>query len=291
MKLSVKNDKGEVNQFEFDSGPITIGRRLEASIFLSDTAVSREHAMIVIEDDEWIVKNLSPPNKTFLNGTAIHKAQLGEGDVLKIASFTIAVSDTEIPQFEVSTDEEGPAELEAMLATPRDEVVVRNVDGSHAPAMRLAAKRITEFAVVTEATCDAENMEDLINTLIDITMEQFTASCVWCGIKKPSGREIIYQVGKRTNGAPVELDDITLNERIMMAMKRGRSSVLPQVAPRLEETERIRSALIAGMKNDNGIYGVLYVHNAMKQKHYSLSDLDYLMFIAIQTAAVIKKFL
>lgn len=289
MKLTVKNNEGVVNDLDFAGGPVYIGRRMGVDVILSDTAVSREHAVISVEQGEWVVENLRPPNKTFLNGNAIHKARIKDGDVLQISNFTIDVFiDETVPPQEI---EEEPAELEAMLATPRDEVVVRNVDGSHAPAMRLAAKRITEFSVMSEAICDTDNLEDMVNTLVDNTMKQFTADCVWCGIRKKGEKEITYQVGKKQSGQPVRFDDITLNERITMALKRGRSSVLPQVAPRLEGTERIRSALITAIKNSNGIHGVLYVHNAMKQKHYSLSDLDYLMFVATHTAAVIKKYL
>ena len=59
----------------------------------------------------------------------------------------------------------------------------------------------------------------------------------------------------------------------------------------LEEKERIRSAMISSIIRPAGCYGVLYVDNAMVHKHYSLSDLDYLMLIAMHTAAVLKKFL
>lgn len=293
MKLTVKNNEGVVNELKFESGPVYIGRQLGINVFLPEIAVSKKHARIFIEQCKWVIEDMQSTNKTYLNGNAIHKAQIKDGDVLKIGSFTITISFDEVSKHEAEPASEGDEtlELEAMLSTPRDEVIVRNIDGKHAPAMRLAARRLTEFSAITEAICKTDNIDDLINTLVNITMAQFAASCVWCGIRKNAKEQITYQVGKKQNGEPVEFDDIKLNERITMALKRGRSSVLPQVAPRLEETDRIRSALITTIKNNSGSYGVLYVHNAMKQKHYSLSDLDYLMLIAIHTAAAIKKFL
>jgi hypothetical protein len=36
---------------------------------------------------------------------------------------------------------------------------------------------------------------------------------------------------------------------------------------------------------------VIYVDNAMIHEHFSLSDLDYLMFIAIHASAVLKRLL
>jgi GAF domain-containing protein len=62
------------------------------------------------------------------------------------------------------------------------------------------------------------------------------------------------------------------------------------VAADLEEKDRIRSALIAAISGQTGCYGVIYVDNAMVHDHYTLGDLDYLMLVAIHTAAVLHRF-
>jgi hypothetical protein len=49
--------------------------------------------------------------------------------------------------------------------------------------------------------------------------------------------------------------------------------------------------MIAAVVGPAGCYGVLYVDNAMMHEHYSLSDLDYLMLLAMHTAAVLKRLL
>jgi hypothetical protein len=100
-----------------------------------------------------------------------------------------------------------------------------------------------------------------------------------------------YHAGKRRDARPVELSDLKLSEKVDQVVERGLSMVLPSVSAQTEEKERIRSALIAAVIRPNGCYGVLYVDNAMIHEHYSLSDLDYLMILAMHTAAVLKKFL
>jgi hypothetical protein len=40
----------------------------------------------------------------------------------------------------------------------------------------------------------------------------------------------------------------------------------------------------------SGCCGVLYVDNSIDQDYYGLSDLDYLMLLAIHTAAVVENF-
>jgi GAF domain-containing protein len=100
-----------------------------------------------------------------------------------------------------------------------------------------------------------------------------------------------YQAGKNRTGQKVALSDIKLQRKIAQAVEKGQFLVLPRVSAQVEEEEAIRSALIATIMRPNGCFGVLYIDNAIKDKHYSLSDLDYLMLVAMHTAAVLRNFL
>ena len=302
IRLIVKRNDQTVNELTFDSTPIYIGRKAGIQVILSDMAVSREHAMITLTGDNWIVEDLDSANKTYLNGEVIHKAAIKSGDVLKMAGFIIEVvledgagkKEEAEPVF--TSDDTAPLEAveateAASLSTPRDEVIVRKPDGSHAPAMRLAARRLTDFAQAAEALSEAKDLDQLVRILLDTTLKQFTAFRVWCGLRSQKTGPITYQAGKRRDGKSVELKDMRLNDKITEALERGQSMVFPQVSAKLEATERIRSALIASIKSPKGCFGVLYVDNAMVHEHYSLSDLDYLMLLAMHTAAVLKDYL
>ena len=101
---------------------------------------------------------------------------------------------------------------------------------------------------------------------------------------------MISHAGRKKDGSPVDLNQIPLREKVTQAVEKGQFLVMPRVSAQLEADEAIRSAMIASILRPEGCFGVLYVDNAMKQKHYSLSDLDYLMLVAMHTAAVMKKF-
>jgi hypothetical protein len=66
---------------------------------------------------------------------------------------------------------------------------------------------------------------------------------------------------------------------------------MPRVKAQIESFQRIRSALIASITRPDGCYGVIYVDNAMIHEHYSLSDLDYLMILAIHASSQLKRIL
>jgi len=292
MRLIVRAGNGTTKEFQFIEGSVSIGRQSSNQILLRDKAVSKQHAVIsTTEDGKWMVEDLDSANKTYLNDKAIHKAEIKTGDVLRITDFTIEIDLEE----GIGTESKGQMEdtlyLEAALTTPKHETVVRKPDAAHAPAMRLAAKRFTDFSQATEAICEADSLDELLTVLLDITLKQFSAFRCWCALRDQPSGPMTYHAGKRRDSRPVELSDLKLSEKVDQVVERGLSMVLPSVSAQTEEKERIRSALIASVTRPNGCYGVLYVDNAMIHEHYSLSDLDYLMFIAMHTAAVLRKFL
>lgn len=290
MRLSLKRDGQVINNFRFSSGPISIGRQSNCQVVLSNEAVSRQHAIIFTDKNgKWMVEDKKSANKTYLNDKPIEKSAIKTGDYLRITDYTIEIN---LDATTEATDSRmaDTLNLEATLTTPRHETVVRKPDAAHAPAMRLSARRLTDFSHATEAICEAGNLDELLLTLLDVTLKQFEALRVWCALRSEPSGPMKYHSGKRRDGQPVQLSDLPLSEKINQSVEKGQSLVLPRVSAQLEETERIRSAMIASITRPTGCFGVLYVDNAMMQEHYSLSDLDYLMFIAIHTAAVMRGF-
>jgi pSer/pThr/pTyr-binding forkhead associated (FHA) protein len=290
--LVLRQKDGTAREFQFKEGPISIGRAVESQVFLPDRAVSRKHAIIQsTSDGKWMVEDLDSSSKTYLNDTAIHKAEIKHGDHLRITDFTIEVILEETVEAESSIHLEDTVHLEASLAIPPHETVIRKPDAGHAPAMRLPAKRLMDFSAAAERIGETGGLDALLATLLDITLEQFEACHVWCALRKQPTGPMIYHGGKKRDGKPVELGQIKLKEKITQAVEKGQFLVMPRVSAQIEEEDAIRSGMIAAIMRPNGCFGVLYVDNSMKEKHYSLSDLDYLMLVAMHTAAIMKKFL
>ena len=293
MRLILKQKDGASKEFQFDKGPVSIGRGAESAIFLADTAASRHHAVIHSADDgKWLIEDMDSASKTYLNDEPVHKAELKHGDCLRITEFVIEVGLEEDADSEKKEAQSGDVlHLQAALATPPHETVVRQPDSAHAPAMRLAARRLMDFSAASEKICQAGNLDGLLLTLLDVTLEQFEAFHVWCALRTEAGGPMTCHAGKKNDGSVADLGQIKLSAKITQAVEKGQFLVMPRVSAQIEEEEAIRSAMIAAIMRPDGCFGVLYVDNVMKAKHYSLSDLDYLMLVAMHTAAVMRKFL
>src|SRR4030042_822638 len=291
MRLVVKQKDGNTKEFQFTDGPISLGRAATSRVFLPDKLVSKQHAVIYVNSDgKWNVEDLESANKTYLNGQEVHKAEIKNGDCISISDFTIEVTLDDGTGKDKQIHLEDTFHLEAALAVPPHETVVIKTDAGHAPAMRLAAKRLTDFSQAAEAICEADSLDKVVQTLLDISLKQFNAFHAWCALRNQPTGPMPYQAGKKSDGKKIQLSQIKLQSKIAQAVKKGQFLVLPRVSAQVEEEEAIRSALIATIMRPNGCFGVIYIDNDMKEKHYSLSDLDYLMLVAMHTAAVIRKF-
>ncbi len=292
MRLVLRQKDGETKEYQFAQGPIQIGRAADCHVFLPDRTVSKKHAVITCSDDgAWHVQDLDSANKTYLNGEPVRQASIKTGDSIRITDFVIEINIDDAARAPQESQFEDTLNLEAGLATPLHETVVRKPDAGHAPAMRLPAKRLSEFAHACDAICRSKNLEELLITQLNLALKQFSAFHTWCALREQPSGPMTYHAGKRRDGQAVDLSELKLADRINQSVERGQSLVMPSVAADVEEKARIRSAMIAAITGPSGCYGVIYIDNAMIHDHYTLGDLDYLMLIATHTAAVLSKFL
>lgn len=285
MRLIVKRADQLVNEFQFDKGPVYIGRHMRSQVFLHDAAVSKQHAVIfAAQDGTWVVEDLDSANKTYLNDKEIQKTQIKDGDILRIVDFTIEIDLKE------KTAEDKPIHLEDTLEISQDQqVIVRKADSDHAPAIRLPGKRAKDFFQATKEICRANGLDEVLLVLLRIITRQFSANRVWCALRSEPAGPLICHAGKQRNGQAVQLNEIKLKDKINEAVENGHFLLLPRMPLQLRD-EKIRSAMVAPLISPSGCFGILYVDNTKAQEQYTAADLDYLMLLAVHTAAILENF-
>jgi serine phosphatase RsbU (regulator of sigma subunit)/pSer/pThr/pTyr-binding forkhead associated (FHA) protein len=78
--------------YTLDGQRSLIGRRPDSTIFLESLAVSREHAEIVCEQDQYFVEDLKSSNGTYVNGKRISgRVPLTERDTLQIGPYSFGL--------------------------------------------------------------------------------------------------------------------------------------------------------------------------------------------------------
>jgi len=290
MRLIVKKDGQTVNDFRFERGPVYIGRHEHSQIFLPDRAVSRQHAAIfATQDGKWVLEDLDSANKTFLNDKAIHKAPIKAGDRIRVGDFEIEVTLDGVAGKPIHLED-------TLMPTPREpspsgaparEIIVRKPDAERAPDIQLPAMRVQDFLQATEAICKSNGPDEVLKTLLSITLTQFRGSHSWCALRALPEGPMTVHAGKSRDGGVLELADIKVQKKVSLAIEKQEFLLLPRIP---SEDGKPCSAMIAPIIDPSGCFGVLYVDNAGEKRYYTLSDLDYLMLLAIHTAAIVENF-
>jgi len=85
-RLEIMNGGFEGMTYDLDEEEVIVGRNPTTSITLLDEGISREHALILFDEDVpgYVIEDLASTNGTKLNGKRVRSAPLAEGDQLQI---------------------------------------------------------------------------------------------------------------------------------------------------------------------------------------------------------------
>jgi pSer/pThr/pTyr-binding forkhead associated (FHA) protein len=94
FKLILKFQDAVVEEYEFQTTPVTIGRRDDNDVVIDNMAVSGHHAVIEEEDPSYyILVDLGSLNGTFVNEAKITREKIFDGDAIIIGKHSIEFLD------------------------------------------------------------------------------------------------------------------------------------------------------------------------------------------------------
>jgi predicted component of type VI protein secretion system len=76
---------------QLDDQPVFVGRSSHATVQIPHALVSRFHCKFVLEDGRLLVRDLASTNQTIVNGVAVTKCEIEEGDELLIGGVLYVV--------------------------------------------------------------------------------------------------------------------------------------------------------------------------------------------------------
>jgi pSer/pThr/pTyr-binding forkhead associated (FHA) protein len=126
-KMIVSIDEVVIKEVQLTKDRTTLGRRPYNDIVIDNLAVSGEHAILQMAGAEVMLEDLNSTNGTYLNGKAIKKQQLQNGDSIEIGKYKIKfVGDQAVNDF--------------------DKTMVVKARPSQAPAAQVTAPPPSSFA-------------------------------------------------------------------------------------------------------------------------------------------------
>lgn len=121
-KMIVSIDEVVIKEVQLTKDKTTLGRRPYNDIVIDNLAVSGEHAAILMHGSEVTLEDLNSTNGTYVNGKAIKKQVLQNGDGIEVGKYKIKfVGDAAVDNFDktqVVRSTRPPAAPVAPVAAP-----------------------------------------------------------------------------------------------------------------------------------------------------------------------------
>ena len=291
-------DKGDELELP-DQQPQQIGRSSEC-LQLSDTAISRRHAELTPDGDEWYISDLQSANGTFLNGVKLQKPRrLKRGDQIRVGNTVLMFGRKRGPAKE-------PAPQQAARASGEDKMeshVEASVDPTaHADVMALgdpAEAQAVQLKVLYQMThlvgTAGSGKKTFLEEVMKVIFENFHCD-----------RGVILLSGERDEPEPVvtqhreeppdhETDRETISRTIVRHVLKERMGVLSKNAMSDERFSSdsvqqvgIRSAICVPILTEDRSFGAIYVDSLIANYTFSEDQLRLLAAIGRQVGLALN---
>lgn len=278
-----------------DRHTTSIGRLPDQDVVLRDQSVSRQHAMIVRENDSYSVVDRNSSHGTFLNGVRVQRAPLNAGDVLQLGSL-------EGPQlqFHFETVSEGePTSQVSMVSSLRFQVNdFPLIDEKQPPAAREMEQLNWLLSAARQLNAGGA-IEEILTTLLQLTLQLTGVERGFVFLRE--GGEMKLARGLNAEGRIVEQDSTISRRAIQKAIE---SDAKFSISDTLTDDKasawasvmanRIRSIYCIPLRkrDANGqhteLLGLLYLDSQLGAGNLSEVDHQLLDTIATEAAALLQ---
>lgn len=278
-------------RYKLADGEYIIGRRSDCQIFVPDMRVSRQHARLWKDGEDWEIEDLGSNNGTFVNGVKVQAAtHLRHDDEILIANNRIRVesrdttSDSRPPEGNavtiVNVDGNGPLIKSRVDSGSGSIPIVSSgmMTVADQRAVRLLERKLEALTQILHATAASDTSEALLGKLVDALLDLF-----------PQAEDVgVLVEDERTGDLKVQCQrhrkqafggDLRVPGTIIQhVISDGRGVLLGETAD--ENDEGVGTRMGAPLTYHGVHYGVVYVeskHSAFRQE-----DVDLLQTVATQ---------
>lgn len=293
-KILIKNGEKKGQVFRFEKGELTIGREEGMTISVSDKRVSHRHAVIVVKDGKYIIRDNKSTNGTFVNGIMVTEKILKFGDEIKagdtlLSFLEMSAPETlseEIPEVKFISEEKGPGGVTVEMAISPEETKkteLANLDKAY--------QRLDTLYRITQDINSFLELSKLLNRIIELTLQTIKAERgMVMLIDKESGELVPRALSQADAGK------FLVSKTIVRELLRSGESILisdTMKDERLKDAEsitiqKVRSAMCVPIRTKDSIIGIMYVDTRITVGEFSRRDLEMLTAICNQIGVSIE---
>ncbi len=298
--LKAKNGPLAGQRLELIEDSTVLGRSPECDIQVEDYAVSRKHAVLHLQDNQFLVEDLKSRNKTYLNDIALGdgKHQLRNGDKIGICDVVFHF----YQDFGDSLDDSSMASGLSVLFGDSEPVggstIMSKLDvhSSGGQVQLTASPQVTLNALIeiTQSLGKALALDEVLPTVLDSLFKIFVqADRAFIGLLDEHGTLVPRWSKARRDDSD---ETIRISRTIVNHVMDLRQAVLSADAASDQQFDasqsiadfHIRSMMCAPLfATDGSVLGVLQVDTVERNKQFKQEDLEVLASVASQAGIAI----
>jgi len=176
IKLDIRPADGERFEYSVESDSVVIGRSASADVSIADRFLSRRHARLYRDGDDWRVEDLGSRNGTLVNGVRISApSAVGPGDVIGISASIVEVGVAGARRSESETTDDGHRTIfrAASAILGESKQAVSRTDAVKPDELRRAADQLRVMVDVHQAMAESMTVEELFDRVLDRVFVHF----------------------------------------------------------------------------------------------------------------------
>ena len=271
----VISETDRTQSVSIDSLPFTIGRQADRNLYLTNTQVSREHAVIYEDAEGFFISDLGSRHGTFVNDVRKDTARLHSGDRIKL----------------------GAAGVSLIFVTSREHTSTRTLINRMSSGVKSSElEKLSLFLQAAQSFNNTSVLEDILSTMIEYTLRLTGAErgFVFLGDSPTTLRleSALNREGERI------LDDTKISRSIVRdAAESGQDYLLGDVSGEGQPVGResavaheLRSVIAFPLRSRSSsrLIGLLYLDSHLPTSTLNRVGRDILHAIATEAATLVE---
>jgi phosphoserine phosphatase RsbU/P len=278
--------------------PFSVGRKVDKDLVIADPRVSRDHALIVLEEDGFFLVDQGSKHGTFVNGERIQRQKLERNDRLEFGARDSA--------YAIFNPAHGTSN------TARE--FLSQISGIQISQEATDLEKLTLFLEAARKLNTAGVLDEILMTMLEVTLRLTRAERGYVFLKDEDG-SLRLVAGRNSKGEPL-LDDKTISHSALDESLRSNSEFLltdtgssPDMAGRqsivaydlrtviciplrkrqVQAKTREQQTMIGAPPDPSAeVTGVLYVDSRFASREFSGVGHDILRAIATEAGSLIE---
>jgi sigma-B regulation protein RsbU (phosphoserine phosphatase) len=173
IKLDIRPADGDRFEFAVETDVI-IGRSNLAEVTISDRFLSRRHARLFRDGDDWLIEDLGSRNGTLVNGVKISApTAVGPGDVIGVSASILEVSGANARRTETVDDGTRTIFRAAKTILGESKQAMSRPDVADQEELRRAADQLRVMVDVHQVMAESMTVEELFDRVLDRVFVHF----------------------------------------------------------------------------------------------------------------------